>query len=138
MENIREDKGYTYNISAAYDSLRFDGTLQIDTEVSPEFVGPCLHEIKHEILRLQQELVPKAELEMLRNYLMGAFLTMIDGPFNWSETVRTLLVEQLDTAALNQLIHKVQNIQPEEIRTLAQQYLKPEDLWTVIAGRSAE
>jgi predicted Zn-dependent peptidase len=138
MENIREDKGYTYNISAAYDSLRFDGTLQIETEVSPEFVEPCLREITHEIQRLQQELVPAEELEMLKNYLMGAFLTMIDGPFNWAETIRTLLVEQLDTSALNQLIQKVQNIQAEEIRSLAQQYLRPEDLWTVIAESSAE
>jgi predicted Zn-dependent peptidase len=136
MENIREDKGYTYNISASYDTLRFDGSFNIETEVSPEFVEPCLREIRHEINRLQQELVPAAELEMLRNYLMGAFLTMIDGPFNWSETLRTLLVEQLDTSALKQLIQKVQNIQPEEIRTLAQQYLRAEDLWTVMAGSS--
>ncbi|MEL7222200.1 MAG: insulinase family protein, partial [Bacteroidota bacterium] len=112
----------------------FDGALHIETEVNPKYVDACLREISHEIQRLQQELVPKKELEMLQNYLMGSFLTMIDGPFNWSETVKTLLVEQLDTRALEQLIKKVRTIEAEEIQALAQQYLQAEDLWTVVAG----
>lgn len=136
MENIREDKGYTYNISASYDTLRFDGALHIETEVNPNYVDACLKEISYEIHRLQHELVPAPELEMLQNYLMGSFLTMIDGPFNWSETVRTLLVEQLDTTALEQLIQKVLTITAEEIQALAQQYLQADDLWTVIAGNT--
>ncbi len=134
MENIREDKGYTYNISAAYDSFRWGGTFQIDTEVSPEYVDKTLHEIQLEIARLRDELVEEEELQMLRNYLMGSFLTMVDGPFNWAETVRTLLTEQLGKADLAGLIKTVQEISPEEIQRLAQRYLQDKDLWTVVVG----
>ena len=134
MENIREDKGYTYNISAGYDSFRWGGTFQIDTEVSPEYVQQTLQEIRHEIARLRDELIEEEELQMLRNYLMGSFLTMVDGPFNWAETVRTLLTEQLGTTDLANLIKTVQDISPKEIQRLAQRYLQDEDLWTVIVG----
>jgi len=134
MTNIREEKGYTYQISAAYDSLRFDGAFQIDTEVSPDLVQSCLKEIHLELDRIQNDLVPKKELKMVQNYLMGSFLSMIDGPFNWAETLRTLWVEQLDVTAFQALINSVQDINSSEIRDLAQTYLKKEDLWTVVVG----
>ncbi len=134
MENIREDKGYTYNISAAYDTLRFDGTFQIDTDVSTEYVEPTLAEIKRELKRLQEEPVPQAELQMVRNYLMGSFLTMVDGPFNWAETVRTIKAENLTLDALRALIHTVQTIDAPSLQRLAQQYLQDSDLWTVVVA----
>lgn len=134
MENIREDKGYTYNISAAYDTLRFDGTFQIDTEVSTEYVDATLTEVQLELRRLREELVSEDELEMVRNYLMGSFLTMVDGPFNWAETIRTLKAENLAVDQLKALIATVQQIQPAELQRLAQQYLREEDLWTVIVA----
>lgn len=134
MTNIRENKGYTYQISSGYESLRFEGSLQIDTEVSPEFVQASLEQIHLEIERLQNDLVPEKELKMVRNYLMGSFLSMVDGPFNWAETLRTLWTEQLDLTAFQGLISSVQQMNSHEIRDLAQTYLKKEDLWTVVVG----
>ncbi|MEL6971523.1 MAG: pitrilysin family protein [Bacteroidota bacterium] len=134
MENIREDKGYTYNISAAYDTLRFDGTFQIDTEVSTAYVEPTLKEIQHELKRLREELIAEEELQMVRNYLMGSFLTMIDGPFNWAETVRTIKAENLSLEALQTLIHTVQTIKAPALQHLAQQYFQEADLWTVVVA----
>ncbi|MEM1214213.1 MAG: pitrilysin family protein [Bacteroidota bacterium] len=134
MTNIREDKGYTYNISANYETLRYDGSFQIETEVSPAYLEPCLREIHHEMQRLREEAVEEPELTMLRNYLMGSFLSMVDGPFNWAETIRTLLVEQRSPASFQALIQKVQEIEPTELQALAQKYLRADDFWTVVAG----
>lgn len=134
MENIREDKGYTYNITAAYDTMLFDGALLIDTEVSPEYVAPTLAEINKELQRLMDEPVAEEELDMVKNYLMGSFLAMIDGPFNWAETVRTLLVERSDPQALERLVQDVLHITPEDLQTLAKRYLQPADWWVVVAG----
>lgn len=134
MANIRENKGYTYSISAAYESLRFDGAFHIDTEVSPAHVQPCLQEINLEIERLQNDLVPKNEISLVQNYLMGSFLSMVDGPFNWAETLRTLWIEQLGVVDFQTLINSIQQMNALEIRDCAQTYLKKEDLWTVVVG----
>lgn len=134
MTNIREEKGYTYSISAAYESLRFDGAFHIDTEVSPEYVDPCLQEIHLEIERLQNDLVSNDEITLVRNYLMGSFLSMLDGPFNSAETLRTLWIEQLDLPAFQALIQSVKEMNSSKIRDLAQTYLKKEDLWTIVVG----
>jgi predicted Zn-dependent peptidase len=137
MENLREDKGYTYNVSASYDSLRWDGSFQIDAEVGNEVVEATRREIFSEISRLQDELVPPAEMDMLRNYLMGACLSMVDGPFNWAETVRTLLSEGLPLSAFAELVDTILHIQPRQLQELARRYLQTSDCWEVIVGTGA-
>jgi len=134
MENIREDKGFTYNIYSALDMMLYDGYLYVATEVGNEFVEPTLREIYHEFERLQQDPVGQEELEMVRNYLLGTLLTMLDGPFNISEIIKTQIVEQLPTDHFEQLVQTIRTITPAEIQRLAQKYLRREDMWEVIVG----
>ncbi|MEM9260443.1 MAG: pitrilysin family protein [Bacteroidota bacterium] len=136
MTNIREDKGYTYNISSSYETLRFAGSLQIDTEVSPEHVAATIKEVHNEIHRLQTDPIPPAELQMVKNYLMGTFLSMVDGPFNWAETVRTLLSEGLPIDSFQALIDTTLDMDQNTLQHLAQTHLQAADLWTVIAGEN--
>ncbi len=136
MENIREDKGYTYNITASYDPLRLDGALHIDTEVSHDVVADSLHQIYFELDRLCQEPVSAQELSMVKNYLMGTYLTMVDGPFNWAETVRTFLTEELPIPTLLQLVETTRQISPSDLQDLAQQYFQKKDQWEIVVGPS--
>lgn len=134
MANIREEKGYTYNIYSMLDAMHHDGCFYIGTEVGNEFVEDTLKQIYLEIHKLQEELVEEEELSMVRNYLMGNFLTMLDGPFSVSEVVRTQVVEGLPLDYYEGLVDKVRAITAEEIQHLAQKYLRQEDLWEVIVG----
>jgi len=84
--------------------------------------------------RLKKDLVDNIELEMVRNYLMGNLLTMIDGPMNSSEVVKAFLINELPFSSFNRLIYKIQTIEAEEIRTLAVKYLQPESMWEVVSG----
>lgn len=53
MSNIREEKGYTYGISAGIAPYPGQGILVINTETANEFVEPLVREVYHEIDRLQ-------------------------------------------------------------------------------------
>ena len=134
MANIREDKGYTYNIYSMLDPMAMDGYFYIGTEVSPEFLDKTLIEIYREIDLIQNKLVEEEELKMVKNYLLGNFLSMLDGPFNVSEVVKTIVTERLDFAFFNELIKTVRDITAEDLQKLAQKYLNTEDMWEVIVG----
>ncbi len=134
MANVREDKGYTYNIYSSADAMVYDGYFYIGTEVSQEFVPETLQQIYTEMERLQQEPVGEEELSMVRNYLLGNFLTMLDGPFNISEVIRTQALEGLPMNYLEELSQTVREISPDEIQSLAQRYLQREALWEIIVG----
>lgn len=134
MTNIREEKGYTYNIYSSLDPMRYDGAFFIGTETGTEFVKDTITQIYNEIEILQQELVDEEEMEMVRNYLLGGFLNMLDGPFNVADIIKTVVVEDLPEDYFQRVVHTVKTITPEELQQLAQRYLRPEDLWEVSVG----
>lgn len=134
MSNIREDKGYTYGIGAGLVSLQHSGYLSISTEVGADVCGAALNEIYFEIERLRKELIPNAELELVKNYMLGSILKSIDGPFQLSSKWKNYLKYGLGIDAHHNLIHKIKTITPERLKELAQQYLQKQDLVQVTAG----
>ena len=134
MMNIREDKGYTYNIFSGLDSMVHDGYFTIGTEVGNEYVENTLAEIYKEIDILQNDLVPLKELEMVQNYLLGNMLTMLDGPMNIADIIKSMVVEEIDFGRFKEVEHSINSITPETLRDLAQQYLVKENMWQVVVG----
>ncbi len=134
MENIREDKGYTYNVYSILDTMCYDGCFYIGTEVGNEFARQTLDEIYREMENLRAEPIGLEEWSMVYNYLMGGFLNMLDGPFNVSEIVKTIISEDLPMSYFNDLINSIQAATPETLQILAQRYLNPNDYWEVIVG----
>ena len=135
MANIREEKGYTYNIYSIMDVMRYDGCLYIGAEVGNDFVAATLEEMYLEIERLQNELVGPKEMDMVRNYLLGNFLSMLDGPFNVSEIIKTIVMEQLSWSYFDELVETIKTIRPQDILELAQQYLQRDQLWELVVGQ---
>lgn len=134
MTNIREEKGYTYGIGSYVLSLKYSSYLIITTEVGNEYVEPTLKEIAIEMKRLQTELVSENELETVKSYLLGEFLRDFDGPFALAGSFKAINDFGLDYSFYDDSLHVLRNITSEEIMQLAQQYLNPEDFYTVVAG----
>lgn len=132
MNNIREDKGYTYNIFSSLDAMVYDGYFYVGTEVSNDLTEKTLVEIYREMAILQEELVEEEELSMVKNYLLGNMLTMLDGAFNVSDVVKTYVTEDLPISDFDRLTAKINQITAEELRELAKKYFKPENMWEVI------
>ena len=134
MNNVREDKGFTYNIFSAVDTMLYDGYFYIGTEVSQSLTPQVLEEIYKEIELLRTEKVSDEELEMVRSYLKGNLLTMVDGPFNIAELIRTIVTEQLPFDSFSKLLETIQTVDSETLRSLAHKYLKKEGLGEVVVG----
>lgn len=135
MENIREDKGYTYNIYSMIDNMVHDGFFYIGAEVGNEFVADTRTQIYREMEDLQENLIEEDELQMVRNYLLGNFLTMLDGPFNVSELVKDLLMESLPFSFFEEWVQSVRTLPADTLRNLARRYFRQEDLSEVIVGK---
>ncbi len=134
MVNIREEKGYTYNIFSGIDSMVYDGYFTIGTEVGNEYVADTLKEIYKEIDRLRTELVGEEELQMVRNYLLGNMLTMLDGAMNVADIIKSIVTEFLDYSDFTSLEKTINTISAEQLRDLAKQYLVKERMFEVVVG----
>ena len=134
MTNIREKKGFTYNIYSTLDAYLYDGCFYIATEVNPGSAAATIREIFAEMKKLREEPVDENELGMVRNYLLGMLLNGLDGPMNTSDVIRGLVVEGLSDAEFGALADTIRHIQPAQLQTLAERYLQPEDFWVVTIG----
>ena len=132
MMNVREDKGYTYNIYSAQDTMHEAGCFYVTTEVGNEFLKPALKEIYKELALLQKELVPENELNIVKNYILGNMLNMIDGPFRITDVLKTLVLENRSYEDFQKLVTLVQHITAEDIRQLAQKYFDKKEMWEVV------
>ena len=134
MTNIREKKGYTYNIYSTLDAMLHDGCFYIATEVNSNKASATLRQIMAELKKLREQPVDDQELAMVRNYLLGMLLNGLDGPLNASELVRSMLVEGLPWESFEETVEAIRMITPMQLQSLAQRYWQPDDLWTVLVG----
>lgn len=134
MSNIREDKGYTYGIGSGLISHARDGYFFISTEVGAEVNQAAIREIYLEIDRLRQDLVSIPELELVKNYMIGAFQRSIDGAFSLADRHKTLLLNSLDHTHFSEYVTMVRAVDPEQVREMAGQYLQAVDLTEAIVG----
>ena len=135
MSNIREDKGYTYGISAGVVFYPDSGLLIVSTETDNEYVEPLIQEVYHEIDRLHQEPVSAEELRMVRNYMLGEMCRSYESPFSLSDAWIFIATSGLKDDYFARSLQAVNEITPTEIQDLAQRYLCKETLKEVIAGK---
>jgi len=137
MGNLREDKGYTYGIGSAIIPLQHSGFFFISAETGSEVTIKAVREIEKELEKLCNDLVSEDELSLVRNYLQGSFLRSIDGPFAMAERYRDLMQAGFDVEYFDEMLETQRTITAQQLRELARKYLKPDEMYRLIAGKQA-
>lgn len=135
MNNIREEKGYTYGIFSSLVALQESGYLTISTEVGCTVTEATLTEIRKEMEILRSEKVDETELSLVVNYLVGEMLRMLDGPFGIVDAILDLYQSGLPIGFIEEHFNKVKNITSDELLLLARRYLDPLDFTEVVVGK---
>lgn len=134
MKNIREDKGYTYNIYSDLDIYRYDGYFYLHTEMDKSYLEPVRTEIKKEFDQLKNQYISNEEIEMNKNYIMGNLMNAIDGPFNAINMIKSMAMNEIDEEDMMESIEALANMDKKTIQETANQYLNLDDFATVIVG----
>ncbi len=134
MKNIREDKGFTYGIYSAIDAMRYSGYFYISADVSPGNVNHTMREIEREFDKLCHTLVNPDEFRMVRNYILGQMLHIVDGPFALGNLVKNLLSKGVNISRFLRDVGVIKNLQAKDVMQLAQKYLHKEVMTTVLIG----
>ncbi len=132
MKNIREDKGLTYGIHSSLETLLFSGYFNISMETERRNVEPAMREIKKELNDLQKRLIPEEELEVVKNYLGGYILSLMDGPLQIINMVKSSVIEGHSTDYVADLLTQLQNTSPETLIEIARKYLNYHEMSKVI------
>ncbi len=135
MKNIREEKGYTYGISAGLVPYPFRNMLVISAQAANEYADPVIEEVYREIDRLHNEKVPQSELSMVKNYTIGDLCRTYESPFSLADAYIYLNTYGLNDDYFLRMQQEVLETTPEDIMDLARRYLREDELTEVIAGK---
>jgi len=135
MNNIREDKGYTYGIGSGISSLQQAGYLFIATEVGADVCPAALQEIYKEIDILKNELIGDEELNLVRNYMLGSMLGSLENVFSHADKFKNIYFSGLDYSYYTNYIETVKKITAAELLVLANKYFTTENFTEVVIGR---
>ena len=135
MSNIREDNGYTYHIAAELDAYGHRNAFMISSETATEYVGPLIKEVYRELDRLVAEPVDMAEIELVRNYIMGELCREYEGQSAKSEVFINAWLSGVGFDTVNRYIDEIKSVTPADLHRLACEYFKRENVIEVIAGR---
>jgi predicted Zn-dependent peptidase len=134
MKNIREDKGFTYGIGSHINELKNDAYFVIGSEVGKDVYSATIQEIKFEMERLHDELIPEEELLLVRNYLEGQLLKSADGPYSMTDLYLNVFQHGKSLEFYNDYLKILREITPENLRDLARKYLRWEEMIVVGVG----
>ncbi|MCX6204566.1 MAG: pitrilysin family protein [Bacteroidetes bacterium] len=132
MSNIREDKGYTYGIHSYLQNYMHAGAWMVSTDAGKDVCKATIEEVYKEMKILRETLVKEEELKLVKNYMLGALLGDLDGPFQIISRWKTYLLNDLTEDYFYNTIKVVRSVTSEELQVLAEKYLKEEDFFELV------
>lgn len=137
VENLREDKGYTYHASS---SLEFDphsAALLVETDVASEVTAPALLETRYELGRLA--LVPPSaeEVESARRYLVGTLMISMSTQAGLASTIVALAASGLSSRWLREHPARLEAVSVADVAETAATFFAPAAFCGVVVADAA-
>jgi zinc protease len=131
VENIREDKGYTYSPFGRIQARQKGGFLTVQADVRNEVTGAALLEMFYELDRMGATLPTAEELSRAKRYQAGLYLIRNQIQGTVAQTLATNWVNGLPPEALGEFVTRVNAVTAEQVRDAGRTYY-PSGLQTVV------
>lgn len=138
MQNIRQDKGYTYGIGSGLVSLLRDGYFFISTEVGVDVCQKALDQVYLELRKLRTTPATEDELQTLKSYLAGQFLRSFDGPFAQAERFKEIRAFQMDMSHYQGFITELNALTSAQVMQTAGKYLHEDSMIELVVGKKGD
>ncbi|MBV9300845.1 MAG: insulinase family protein [Acidobacteriaceae bacterium] len=137
--NIREQKGYTYSPFSQIDTRTHLAYWVEIADVTTAVTGPSLKEIYYEIDRMRKDPPSEPELKGIQNYLAGLFvLKNTISPDAIIAQLHFVDSQDLPRSFLSNYVQNVLAVKPGDIQRVAETYIVPSKMTTVVAGDKAK
>lgn len=134
VENIREDKGYTYSPGGSVQTMQKGGLLEVSADVRNEVTGGALLEIFYELDRMGSTLPTDEEMGRAKRYQSGLYLlrNQIQGAV--ARTLAANWVKDLPPEALGEFVTKVSAVTADEVRAVGRTIFPSATQTVVVVG----
>jgi predicted Zn-dependent peptidase len=132
VNNIREDKGYTYSPGARITLNREAGVVATRADVRNEVTGASFNEITYELNRMATTAPEQEEVDHAKRYLLGSLALSIQSQAGLARQLASLWIDSLPPQELAQQAQKIEKVTPQEVEAAGRKYF-PAWRMTVVA-----
>jgi zinc protease len=137
MQNLREDKGYTYGAGVGYRAQMAGGALIASADVRNEVTGKAIGEFFAEYKRIGAEPVATAELDMNKRYVAGGYLISNQLQGAVAGTLANNWLVGLPPEFLGEFVPKIREVDAEQVQAIGRKYYDPKQQSIVVVGDKA-
>lgn len=134
IANLRERRGYSYNISSRL--VRRPGSTQwvAAGDITNNVVGAAITEILGEIARLRREAPSAEELRSFQSFMAGILVQENSTAQGILESLRWMDLYGVSTSYFGTFIQNLYKVSPGDVRAIAERYLRPDRMAIVVVG----
>ena len=127
MKKLREEKGLTYGVYSSFTHAQHASYWIISTEIKNDNAEHSLEAIHKIITEIAQKFPSSAEVDMLKNFLKGKFLSSMNSILDVASMYTLLFVNDITIQFLTNYLKTIDTICPRDISEMIQKYyLDPE------------
>jgi predicted Zn-dependent peptidase len=138
VENIREDKGYTYHARSSVEFTPSGATLLVETDTASDVTAPALLEMRYELARLGLVPPTESEVDTVRQYAIGSLLISTASQGGLASQLAALAELGLGVDWLVDHPGRLAAVSAEQIAEAALEFFAPTRYTGVVVGDAAQ
>jgi zinc protease len=132
-QNLREDKGYSYGASSAFDMRLSAGPFLAAAGVQSDKTAPAIQEFFNELNNIVKP-IPDEELNKAKNYVALGFPGEFETTGDLARKLEDLIVYKLPEDTYAKFVSSVTSITAGDLQRLAARYIQPDKMAVVVVG----
>jgi predicted Zn-dependent peptidase len=134
VENIREDKGYTYSAHSGFEFVPGGATINIHADTASDVTAAAVHEIRYELGRLVTVPPTADEIDSARNYAIGSLMTATASQGGLAGTLTGLAAMGIEPDWLVRHPQRLRAVTTEQVAEAAREFFSPTAFTGVVVG----
>ncbi len=137
MQNLREDKAYTYGAGSALSPDRRIGYFSAEAQVRTEVTDSAATEFMNELKRIKNEGITSEELEKAKKTISGRFARSLEDPQTVARFATNTAIYDLPEDFYENYLQNIAALTVEQVNNAARKYINPDKLYLVAVGNES-
>ena len=138
MQNLREDKGFTYGARSSLSTDEHVGYFSAYASVRNEVTDSAVTEFLYELRNITDELVADSTLQFVKNGMNGSFARSLERPQTIARFALNIERYDLPENYYQNYLSNLAAVTKEDVKAMADKYIKPANAYITVVGNRDE
>lgn len=138
MQNLREDKGWTYGTYSTIESDRFNAHFHTTANVRTAVTDSAIIETMKELERMRSGRVTAEELSLAKSYMAGSFARSLEDPRTVARFALNTYLNELPKDHYATYLKRLDAVTADDVQAAAEAFLHPDNAVILVVGDKRE